>query len=231
MILAINTAEKLHEMALIDSPAHGKGKILSEHIWQDQKDDVETLVPTLKKLLTEANTDKSQITDILVVRGPGSFTSLRTGVAFANALAHGLDANLYEIDTFVLLFQKAASKDPILVVLNAGGLDVAIQTFNGSNATIKDSKPKEAQIGPIATLLHGYTHEKYQMVSSVNETQSDELNSVCLEKKWKQIKGHEMQTFAECVLTYGLPVKKVKLVDPYYLKSPHITKSSNPWKQ
>ncbi len=214
MILAINTAQKVHELALI-----GSGKILMEKSWSDSKDDVEKLTPTLKAMLAELGVDKSQIDSILVVSGPGSFTSLRTGVAFANALASALPAKLYAIDTFELLRRKAAI-DSVLVILNAGGLDVAVR------------HEKETEVGALSTLLHKFPHEKFSVVSECTETQEEELNGICIEKKWKQIKGHELQTLGETVLTFDFEnLKPLKVVEPIYMKGPVITKSANKWKQ
>ncbi len=213
MILAINTATHTHELALL-----ADGKILLEKSWSDSKDDVEKLTPTLAEMLNSLGLNKSEIDSILVVSGPGSFTSLRTGVAFANALASALPAKLYGIDTFELLARKAALT-PILVILNAGGLDVGIRHENGT------------ELGPLSE-LHKFPHEKFSVVSECTETQEDELHSICLEKKWKQIQGHELQTLGETILTFDFSgLQPVKVVEPVYMKGPVITKSTNKWKQ
>lgn len=214
MILGVNTAQKAHEMCLIND-----GRILAERIWQDSKNDVEKLVPTLDEMLSECGLDKSEISEIIVVSGPGSFTSLRTGVAFANALASGLGAKLYGLDTFELLKRKAAVED-ILVVLNGGGLDVGID-YKG-----------ERKMGPIAHLLNDLPHGNINVISECSETQSDELRSICLEKKWHQLEEHEIQTLAESILTFDAEnLQPVEIVEPVYLKKPIITESSDPWKK
>lgn len=215
MILGVNTAQKAHEMCLIND-----GKILAERVWADSKDDVEKLVPTLDEMLSECGFDKSEIKEIIVVSGPGSFTSLRTGVAFANALASGLNAKLYGIDTFEFLRRKAAITENLLVVLNGGGLDVGID-FDGERKT-----------GPIAHLLNDLPHENIKVISECNETQSDELRSICIEKKWHQLEEHEVQTMAESILTFDTAnLQPVEIVEPIYLKKPQITVSSDPWKK
>lgn len=216
MILAINTSQREHEMAIIDGD-----KILLERIWTDEKDDVDRLVPTLEDMLEELAIEKDDIKDIAVVNGPGPFTAVRVGISFANALAEGLKAELHQIDTFTLLREKAALKDPILVVLNAGGLDVGV------------SHEHEVKVGPMADLLAEHSHDSsIHVVFEGNETQGNELHSICLEKEWEEIPTRELQSMAEMILTSGLEVfGLVDLVEPYYLKSPKITKSSDPWKQ
>jgi len=215
MILAVNTAQRTHELALIDGD-----DILIERQWEAARDDLDRLIPTMEEMLSETGLDKKEITDIAVVNGPGSFTAVRTGVAFANALAEGLDARLHQIDTFTLLREKAATAADILVVLHAGGLDVGVLEGH------------EVKVGPIAELLADHTHNAFHVVSECTETQSTELKGICLEKGWKQIEGHELQSMAEAILTSGLDVfSLVDTVEPYYLKSPVITKSTNKWKQ
>ncbi len=219
MILAINTAQQIHELALIDSSSKPP-EILAELSWPNNKNDVEELVPKLQKMLADLGLEKSEITEVLVVTGPGPYTAIRTGVTFANALAEGLNAKLYIIDTFELLKRKAAithaAERSVLSITNAGGLDVAVNN----------------KVGPLSELLAPFEHDKYVVVSEVTETQSTELRSICLEKNWKQIEGHELQTLGETILTFDLQnLTPTNNAEAIYLKDPVITPSPNPWKK
>lgn len=215
MILGINTAQKEHELVLVED-----GRILSEKRWVDSKDDVEKLLPTLQTMLEESSSDKTQITEILIVNGPGSFTSLRTGVAFANALATGLGAKIFSINTFEALARKAASSDPLLVILNAGGFDIGV--YDGA----------QIKIGPVSSTLKDFEPQKFKVVTECTETQEDEIRTICLDKKWHKLAEHELQTLGESILTSGLKdLKSSVIVEPFYLKKPHMTVSSDPWKK
>ncbi len=224
MILAINTAQPVHEMALLRAnPANpGELELVSEKSWADDRYDVDNLVPFLQKMLEEAGLEKSDITDVVVVKGPGSFTSLRTGVAFANALAEGLHAKLYALTTFALLRRKAALTDPTLVLLSAGRLDVGVQ-----------HQDQPIRIGPLAALLNDYPHDSgIHVVADLPEALREELHPLILEKKWTLVEGHQLQTLGETLMTYGLTdLESTTNVEPFYLKGPHITHSSDPWKQ
>ena len=94
MILALNTAQLQHELALLnENPSNpGEYELLAQKIWLDEHQDVDYLVPFVQGLLEETGLNKSAITDVVVVKGPAPFTSLRMGIAFANALAEGLGA-------------------------------------------------------------------------------------------------------------------------------------------
>lgn len=48
------------------------------------------LLIAIDKLLKKANVSLKEIKNIKVKRGPGSFTSLRTGISIANALSYAL---------------------------------------------------------------------------------------------------------------------------------------------
>ena len=201
MLLAINTAQPIHELALIN-----KGELLAERAWPKHNKDLEELIPTLQKMLEELGLTKQEITEILVITGPGSFTSVRTGVSFANALAAGLSAKLFAINTFELLERKAATA-PIITILHAGGQDVAVRSEG------------ETKVGPIAQLLAPFEHNKFSVVAEVLETQADELHSICLEKNWPQIQGEKLQTLGESILTFDLQnLKPIQQAEPIYLK-------------
>lgn len=222
MILGINTAQRLHELALVnENNASHERELLGEKIWPDARRDVEDLPVFLQNLLESLGVNKDDIKQVLVVNGPGSFTSLRTGVAFANALAEGLNAELYSIDTFELLHRKTATNGPLLMLLPAGGLDVAVH--NGT----------EVKIGPLAFLLKDHPHgSDLHVVAELPETQQEELQALLHEKQWTLVEGHILQTLGESLLTFGLDtLKPIKTVEPLYLKRAHITLSSDPWKQ
>jgi tRNA threonylcarbamoyl adenosine modification protein YeaZ len=221
MILAINTAQAVHELALLrENPANpGEFELLAEKRWPDAHSDVEELTPFLKTMLEELGLSKEDLTDIVVVKGPGPFTSLRTGVAFANALAAGLGARLHALTSFELLRRKAAIPS-VLPLLHAGRLDIGLE-WEG-----------EIKVGPLAPLLSVLPHGSLSIVAELPETLRDELHSIALEKGWKIVEGHELQTLGEMVMTYGLTgLESSENVEPAYLRGAHITKSSDPWKQ
>jgi len=216
MILGINTAESVHEMVLLNEQ-----EILSQKKWQDNRNDVENLVPFLEQMLGELELNKHDIKQIVVVRGPGSFTSLRTGIAFANALAEGLNSELYTMDTFELLRRKVAIKDPLITLLHAGGMDAGM-FFDG-----------EIKVGPLAILLAKIPHDhSINLAYILPETLHDELTSIVHEKEWTLIPSEKFQTLGEALLTEGLNgLQKVQIVEPLYLKTPNITLSTDPWKK
>lgn len=236
MILALNTAEPMHELVFVhENPAvPGERELLSEKQWPDDRNDVENLVPFIASELEKLGAQKKEITEIFVVNGPGSFTSLRTGIACAQGLAEGLAAPLYAMNTFELLRRKATLSGPLLVVLHAGGLDVGVQYFSEGVQTQQRSLDEEGiRIGALSDLLKNYPHDHgIHIMGRLPETAADELHALAIEKKWKMLAEHELQSLGEMLLTFGLKgLKPVTTLETVYLKPPHITPSSNPWKQ
>ena len=223
MILALNTAQSQHELALLnENPSNpGEYELIAQKIWTDEHQDVDYLVPFVQGLLEEAGLSKSDLTSLVVVKGPAPFTSLRMGIAFANALAEGLGIPLYAMSNFELLRRKAALTPPTLVLLHAGRMDVGLQ----HNAD-------EVQVGPMAALLKDFPHGELHVIAELPETLMEELHPLMLEKKWTLVQGHELQTMGEMLMTFGLTgLEPVTTVEPYYLKGPHITVSTDPWKK
>lgn len=215
MILAINTAQRSHELALIEGD-----ELLAEEIWTGSRDDIERLVPTLENMLEDLGLERQDITDIVVVNGPGPYTAVRMGVSFANALAEGLKAQLHSMSTFDCMIRKAATTDKVLALLFAGGMHAALHVEG------------ETKIDSLSSLLAPHSHGNTKVVAELNETQTKELKSICLEKEWELVVGHELQSLGEMILTDGLSLATpVDLVKDSYLRAPNITASSNPWKK
>lgn len=58
--------------------------------WQAHKELSSTLLSKIDELLHANNLQKTDLTGIVVFKGPGSFTGLRIGITVANTLAYAL---------------------------------------------------------------------------------------------------------------------------------------------
>lgn len=81
-------------------------------------------LPSIKELIERNNINKSDIREIIVVVGPGSFTGVRIGVTIAKTLAYSLNSSIKEIDSLML---KALSVNDIL-----SDFYVSIEDKNGA---------------------------------------------------------------------------------------------------
>ena len=114
-ILALDTSGNVASAAIID-----EGKLICESILNHKKTHSEKIMPMIDALLSDSETDISEIDLFAAAIGPGSFTGLRIGVATAKALAHatgkgvlgictleGLAYNLFGADGLVCTIMDA----------------------------------------------------------------------------------------------------------------------------
>ena len=91
MILIINTSGNGIDLVLNDKFAHTDAEKQA------------TFLPTaVEKILNDNNAKMSDLTAIGVIVGPGSFTGIRIGIAYAKGLAMGLNIPVVPINAFEL---------------------------------------------------------------------------------------------------------------------------------
>ena len=86
---------------------------ISYEAWQSQS---EHMIPELDKLLTKYNVKNSEISDVVVAVGPGSYTGVRISITIAKTMAAALGIKIYAISS--LRCQKDGKK-PSICLINA----------------------------------------------------------------------------------------------------------------
>ncbi len=87
MILALDTSTPITELFLADSG----GKILKQIKAETGNQLSEQLLQIIEDALKDADLKVSNLTGLIFVSGPGSFTGLRIGASTINALAYSLN--------------------------------------------------------------------------------------------------------------------------------------------
>ena len=94
-----------------------KDNILLDYIsyeaWQRQS---EYMIVELNKLLEKHNIQKEDIKEVIVAKGPGSYTGVRIAITIAKTIAVALDAKLYAVSS--LRVQKDGVR-PSICLINA----------------------------------------------------------------------------------------------------------------
>ena len=86
---------------------------ISYEAWQRQS---EYMIPELNKLLTKYDVNRDEIKEVIVAKGPGSYTGVRISITIAKTIATALNAKLYAVSS--LRVQKACKK-PSICLINA----------------------------------------------------------------------------------------------------------------
>jgi tRNA threonylcarbamoyl adenosine modification protein YeaZ len=135
-ILAIDTATTQVVVGLA-SPG---GEPIAISTWEARHRHGETLLPSLGRLLGEANVRRSRLDGIVVGTGPGAFTGLRVGLATAKGLAHGLGRPLAGVPTAAALISAAAAMDEVpetsVVLLLPAGPSDRVMVRHGEPARV-----------------------------------------------------------------------------------------------
>ena len=116
MLLAVDTSNEWMGLAIYD----GK-QVIGERAWRSSQHHTIELAPAIQDLLTSNNSKMENITAVGVAIGPGSFTSLRVGLALAKGIVFARDIPLIGIPTLDILAQaQPESNLPLAVAIGAG---------------------------------------------------------------------------------------------------------------
>ncbi len=139
-ILALESATRAVSVALLD----GEELVLEESAPTDRPA-AETLLPSIDRLLARAGSSLDAIDAFAVSIGPGSFTSLRIGVATIKGLAFGRACPVAPVSTLEVLALAAGLEDgPVVALLDARRDEVYAAVF---------APPLSAGLDPPRSLL------------------------------------------------------------------------------
>jgi len=125
MILAIDTSTQWVGIALLD-----ENQIIYEKIWKTQRRHTVELSPAIQSALQDTNHFPSDLSAIAAAIGPGSFTSLRIGLALAKGFALSLHIPIIGIPSLEITAAgvPALNRD-LICLLRAGRGRFAFQKF------------------------------------------------------------------------------------------------------
>ncbi|RMF46170.1 MAG: tRNA (adenosine(37)-N6)-threonylcarbamoyltransferase complex dimerization subunit type 1 TsaB [Anaerolineae bacterium] len=116
MLLALDTSTRYSGIALYE-----EGRVLLEYTWQSAHFHTRHLAPAVERAFAVTDTTPADLEGIAVATGPGSFTGLRIGLAFAKGLALTRHVPIVGIPTLDFLAAAQPASDlPLWAVLLAG---------------------------------------------------------------------------------------------------------------
>jgi len=199
--LAINTSSPKTAIALLKEH-DGKFKLLDEASWKSKNDEAENLLPNIQKLLKKNKKTFADIKNLIVVKGPGSFTGLRIGVATANVIAYLNSSHLYCLTAFDCYWKMLGEKPKdmaLLLYAGSGGVYV-----NGELVNLPDLKKY---------LSEKKIKEFFGNISKDQKKHVTHLKSKTLRKSFgKVLEKFELKD-----------LEKAQIVEPMYIKGPGIT--------
>lgn len=135
------------------------GEPLGEKVEPMQRGHQERLAPMVAELLDEAGITPRALSHVGVTLGPGSFTGLRVGLAFAKGLAAGLGLSLKGIGTLEALGAHSALVGRrVLSVIHGGRDHIYVQATGSSPQAFDPADPLAVDVltGPAAGLVRDH---------------------------------------------------------------------------
>ena len=128
MLLAVDTSTAQVGLALYDG-----AQVIAEYTWRSSQRHTVELAPAVSELLTRCGLTMEDMRALGVALGPGSFTSLRVGLALVKGLSLSRHLPLIGIPTLdILASAQPASKLPLAVAIQAGRGRFALGWYKSS---------------------------------------------------------------------------------------------------
>lgn len=174
-----------------------KDNILLDYIsyeaWQRQS---EYMIVELNKLLEKHNIKKEDITDVMVAKGPGSYTGVRIAITIAKTIAVALNAKLYAVSS---LRVEKNDDVPSICLINARSNRSYVGVYQGQKILLNDCIMKNDEV-----MKYIEDHPDY---------------SVCGDTKYLNVEGIESNTMKEMLdLKDSLESINPLSLKPVYMK-------------
>jgi tRNA threonylcarbamoyladenosine biosynthesis protein TsaB len=146
MLLAVDTSTRWIGMALYDGV-----QIKGEVIWKTNNHHTVELAPALEQLFSRCAVSSADLKVLAIALGPGSFTSLRIGLALVKGMALALHVPVIGVPSLDVLAAAQPLRDlPLAAVLQAGRGRLALVWYKAHKG--KWQADSQAEVVTTATL-------------------------------------------------------------------------------
>lgn len=154
MLLALDTSTSWISLALYDGTY-----VRYEKTWEGQHHHTVELAPAIEQLFIQTGTTREDLTGLAVAIGPGSFTSLRIGLALVKGMALGLSLPVVGVPSLdVLAAAQPLDERPLLTVLHAGRRRLAYAFYQvQGDAWVPQADPAVADASELVRLIEAPT--------------------------------------------------------------------------
>lgn len=173
MLLAIDTSTSWISLALHDGTF-----VRYETTWQSHHHHTVELAPAIDKVFEHTGTKPADLTGLAVAIGPGSFTSLRIGLAAVKGMSLALKLPVIGVPSLdVVAAAQPLDEKPLIAVLHAGRTRLAYVTY------LVEGDAWQAQHEPVAIDAHNLV-KTITVPTLIAGELSEDARSV-LGRRWK----------------------------------------------
>lgn len=151
MLLAVDTSTAQLGLALYDGAA-----VAAELTWTSRARHTVELAPALSGLLKRVGLSMGDLSALAVAVGPGSFTSLRVGLAFVKGLALARHLPLIGVPTLDAVAAAVPVQEiPLAAVIQAGRGRIAVGWYHASeNGWTAEGQAEATTADQLAEAIH-----------------------------------------------------------------------------
>lgn len=212
MLLAIDTATRTVGIAL-----HDGAQVLAERTWHSNQHQTVELAPQAGLMLRQASVSASLLSGVAVAIGPGSFTGLRIGLAFAKGLALAHSLKLIGVPTLDIVAHSLPEMEtPLVGVIPAGRGRLAALWYKWSrnkwkadgeltNLTVEELATNVKEASYICDELTTQQREslrKEQLVQLAPPSACVRRPAILAEMAWDMLRRKRVKKFAEVIPIY-----------------------------
>jgi len=173
MILALDTSTQWMGIALSTQSA-----VFYERIWQTQRRHTIELAPAVRSAMRDCAVSFTDLEALTIALGPGSFTSLRIGLAFIKGIALAHHAPTIGIPSLDILAHGQPVVDhPLCCIMQAGRQRLIVQKY-----LFEDNQWKASQSAYVTT-AENLASEITSPMICCGELSNEDRNT--LGRKWK----------------------------------------------
>ena len=220
MLLAVDTSTAQVGLALYDG-----AQVIVEYAWRSSQRHTVELAPAIAELLSRCGRTMNDVDVLGVALGPGSFTSLRVGLALVKGLAVSRHIPVIGIPTLdILANAQPASELPLAVAIQAGRGRFALGWYQNSengwqaqtSARVVTIEAIKAEVKSPSLICGEFTSEDRQTLQTnsdvqlVSPAQSLRRPAVLAELAWARWQAGDVDdeaTLAPIYLHVAEPIK------------------------
>ena len=216
MLLALDTSTQWIGLALYDGV-----QVLGEEIWQTHNHHTVEIAPAIQRLMSRCAVPPSALEGIGVALGPGSFTSLRIGLAVAKGMALALHLPLAGIPSLDVLAAGQPLRDlPLAAVLQSGRNKLALGWYDAVDGAWQSRGEAEVTTAEALTAsIHKPTLVAGELTAAERQTLARKRRNVLLASPAQSMRRPAMLAeLAWARLKVG-QIDNVILLAPIYLRT------------
>jgi tRNA threonylcarbamoyladenosine biosynthesis protein TsaB len=177
MLLALDTSTQWIGLALYDGV-----QVLGEEIWQTHNHHTVEIAPAIQRLMSRCSVLPSALEGIGVALGPGSFTSLRIGLAVTKGMALALHLPVAGIPSLDVLAAGQPLRDlPLAAVLQSGRNKLALGWYDVVDGAWKSRGEAEVTTAEALTAsIHKPTLVAGELTAAERQTLARKRRNVLL---------------------------------------------------